>query len=142
VHDANVHAHLWVSLDSGSLLTNARLIRLGVDNFQQVQGIVDTSGGEALNFLGFVVSWFSVDGVKTAPSRNGAGTRGLDVLFLLWGSFLGRRACFLLGKETGSFRLASELLLALFLLLNVLILFRTLIPLGCLSLFLLTPVSQ
>ena len=125
-----------------SLLTNACLVRLGVDNFQQIQGIIDTCGGIALGLHGLIVGPF----FAISSSGKGAGARGLGVLLfiacLIRTGFLGRRACFLLRKDTGGFRLAGELFLTFCLLVDALILFGALLPLGCLKTFLLIPVPQ
>jgi len=134
----NVHAHLWVPLNPSSLLADACFVRLGIDNFQQVQGIVDTSGGEALDLLGFVpgLLLFHLGGIKIPSSGKCARTCGLSILLfisgLIWCGFFDRRACFLLREETGGFRLTGELLLTFGLLIDALIFLRAILPLGCL----------
>lgn len=135
----NVHIHLWVSLDPGGLLTNACLVRLGIDHVQQVQGIVNTSSGEALDLLGFLAGLFRISGVKAAPSGEGARACGLGVFLFatfIGSSFLGWYIGLLLCEETGGFSLTGQLLLAFSLLVGILVLFGTVIPLGCLLAFL------
>ena len=130
----NVHTYLRVPFNHGSLLANACFVRLGIDHFQQVQGIIDTSGGEALDLLGFVHGLFHTDGIKTSSSGKCTRTCGLEILLFIsgfiWCGLFERRACFLFREETGGFRLTGELLLTLGLLIDVLILLNTLVPLG------------
>jgi len=130
----NVHTHLWVLLNPSSLLADARFVRFGINHFQQVQGTVDTSGGEALDLLGFVPGLFHLGGIKILSSGKCAGTCGFTILLfisgLIWCGFFDRRACFLLREETGGFRLTGELLLTFGLLIDALILLRTILPLG------------
>lgn len=138
---SNEHTHLRVFFNPCSLLANARLVRLGVDDFQQIQGIVDASGRVALGLLGSIVGLVYVHGINAVFSR---AIRGLGALFfgasLLRGGFLDRRACFLLGEQTGGFGLAGELFLAFCLLVDILILFCTLFPFGCVRKLLSIPI--
>ena len=130
----NVHTRLWVPLNPSSLLPNACFVRLGINHFQQVQGIVDAGGGEALGLLGFVPGLFRLGSIKIPSSGKCAGTCGFGILLFISGlvrcGFFDRRARFLLREETGGFRLTGELLLTFGLLINVLILLSTIIPLG------------
>jgi len=138
--DVNLNTNLWVPFNPSSLLANACLVRFGVYHFQQIQGVVDTPGGEALDLLRFLAGLFHAAGTKTASSGKGARTCGLGVLLfiasLIGSGFLGCCVGFLLREETSGFRLAGELLLALGLLIDTLILLSTLTPLGCLETFL------
>jgi len=136
----SVRNHLWMPFDPSSLLANTSFVRFGIYHFQQVQGIVNTSGREALDLPGFLRSLFRVIGVETVPGREGPRTCGLGALLfittLVGSSFLRWCTCFLFCKETGGFSLTSQLFLTLGFLVGILILFSTLIPLGCLLTFL------
>jgi len=137
---ANVCNHLWMLFDPSSLLANTGFVRLGVYHFQQVQGIVDTSGGKALDFLGFPRGLFRAIFVRNASIGEGTRACGLGALLfittLVSSSFLRWCDGFLFCKETGGFSLTGQLLLALGFLVGILILFSTLVPLGCLLMFL------
>ena len=140
----NARTHLWVPFNPSSFLANTCLVRLGIDHFQQVQGIVDTSGGEALDLLGFAAGLCYACGIETFSSVKCAGTCGFGTLLListLVGCLLGWDVGFLLREETGGFCLTGELFQTLGLLIGTLVLFRTLLPLGCLQMFLCIPRS-
>ena len=126
--------------NAGSLLSDTCFIRFGVYHFQQIQCIVDTSGGEALDLLGFLAGLFRALGVGNASIGKGTRPSGLGVLLFiatLFGrGFLGWHIGFLLGEETGGFSLTGQLLLALRFLVGILILLSTIVPLGCLLAFL------
>jgi hypothetical protein len=47
----NVQTHLWMPLKTSSLLAHTRLIHLGRDDLQQIQGIINTRRSIALNLL-------------------------------------------------------------------------------------------
>lgn len=136
----NVPNHLWMLFDPGSLLTNTGFVRFGIYHFQQIQGIVDTGGGEALDLPGFLGGLFRAVDVGNASIGEGARACGLSALLfittLVGSSFLRWCDGFLFCKETGGFSLAGQLLLALGFLVGILILFSTLVPFRCLLPFL------
>ena len=94
------------------LLADACFVGLGIDHFQQVQGVVDASGGETLDLLGFRVGLFRVGSTKIATSGEGTRTCVLGVLLfittLVGSSFLSRCAGFLFCEKTGGFGLTGQ----------------------------------
>jgi hypothetical protein len=78
--------HLWVLLNACCLIPNTRLVHLRSDDLEQVEGIVDASSCETLDFLGSITalavgrkSWV---GELAASRSDGTRTRRLGLPFL------------------------------------------------------------
>ena len=76
--------HLWVLLNACCLIPNTRLVHLRSDDLEQVEGIVDASSRETLDFLGCITALAGVRkswvGELAGASRiDGAWTRRLGL---------------------------------------------------------------
>ena len=90
---AREDTHFWVSLNTCRLIPNARLVHLGIHNFQQIKGVVNPSCSKALDLSGFSIvlagAFFRCSrSSDLAASSNGTRACGLGLSF---GGFL--RSC-------------------------------------------------